>query len=101
MPILSEKTEPVKTLIEGIMQRQMVRIRYRKESKEYVSGGGRFTEKGEIVVRTVEPYEIKHDGPKEYFWGYDTTDKTIKRFNLEGIQSARLLPHVFLAGRFG
>ena len=88
MPQPNIKTEPVKTLIEGIMQRQMVRIRYQKEKEE-------------VVVRTVEPYEIKHDGPNEFFWGYDTTAKTIKRFNLTGIQSARLLPHVFVAGRFG
>ena len=34
MPQPNIKTEPVKTLIEGIMQRQMVRIRYQKEKEE-------------------------------------------------------------------
>ena len=35
MPRLNSKTQPTKTLIEGINNNRVVRLRYQKESKEF------------------------------------------------------------------
>ena len=96
MPRLNSKTQPTKTLIEGINNNRVVRLRYQKESKEFKKPKpGGHIEKGDTVVRTVEPYEIKTQGTKQFLWAFDDSANTIKRFNLEGIKSARLLPQIF------
>ena len=63
MPISSRNKS---LLQEGIANRKIVRIRYKKEDKEFKKPKpfGR-KERGDIVVRNLEPYEIDDN----YFWG--------------------------------
>ena len=96
MPKLNTSNKITRVLIDGIMNRQVVRIRYEKSPKVFKRPPpeGRI-EPGETVTRVLEPYEIKHEGEKEFLWAYDSKAKHIKKFNLEGIASARLLEKVF------
>jgi hypothetical protein len=96
MPKLTTTNKIARVLIDGIMNRQVVRIRYEKTSKVFKRPPpeGRI-EPGETVTRNIEPYEIKHEGDKEFLWGYDPKAKHIKKFNVEGVKSARLLSKVF------
>ena len=96
MPDPKTTNKVVRVLIDGIMNRQVIRIRYEKTSKVFKrpEPAGRI-EKGDTVTRTLEPYEIKHEGEKEFLWAYDTKARHIKKFNLEGITSARLINKVF------
>jgi predicted DNA-binding transcriptional regulator YafY len=78
------------------MNRQVIRIRYEKQPKVFKRPPPRgHIEEGDTVTRNIEPYEIKHEGDKEFLWGYDPKAKHIKKFNIEGVKSARLLPKVF------
>jgi len=83
-------------LLEGILNSKIIRLRYKKADKEFKKPQplGR-TERGEIIIRNIEPYEIKG----EYFWGYDTTvgikNKNIKRFKLDNILNATVLQRKF------
>ena len=94
MPISSRN----KSLIqEGMANRKIVRIRYKKEDKEFEKPKptGR-TERGDIVVRNLEPYEIDDN----YFWGYDVTlavsnNDRIKRFKLDNIRSVTVINRNF------
>tara|TARA_Y100001938_G_C8084502_1_gene431124 strand:- start:847 stop:1149 length:303 start_codon:yes stop_codon:yes gene_type:complete len=94
MPISSRN----KSLIqEGMANRKIVRIRYKKEDKEFKKPKptGR-TERGDIVVRNLEPYEIDDN----YFWGYDVTlavsnNDRIKRFKLDNIRSVTVINRNF------
>ena len=94
MPISSRN----KSLIqEGMANRKIDRIRYKKEDKEFKKPKptGR-TERGDIVVRNLEPYEIDDN----YFWGYDVTlavsnNDRIKRFKLDNIRSVTVLNRNF------
>ena len=96
MPDPKTTNKVVRVLIDGIMNRQVIRIRYEKTSKVFKrpEPAGRI-EKGDTVTRTLEPYEIKHEGEKEFLWAYDPRAGHIKKFNLEGIASARLMNKVF------
>jgi predicted DNA-binding transcriptional regulator YafY len=96
MPKLNTSDKITRVLIDGIMNRQVVRIRYEKTPKVFKRPlpEGRI-EDGDTVTRTIEPYEIKHEGEKEFLWGFDPKAKHIKKFNLEGVKSARLLSKVF------
>ena len=96
MPDIKTNDKVARVLIDGIMNRQAIRIRYEKKDKVFKrpEPQGR-VEKGENVSRTLEPYEIKHEGEKEFLWAYDPRAGHIKKFNLEGISSARLLKRVF------
>ncbi len=96
MPKLNTSNKVARVLIDGIMNRQVVRIRYEKTSKVFKRPPpeGRI-EPGETVTRILEPYEIKHEGNKEFLWAYDSRAGHIKKFNLEGIERARLLKKVF------
>jgi len=96
MPDLKTTDRVAKVLIEGIMNNKVVRIRYEKKDKVYKrpKPEGR-VEKGDTVTRMLEPYEIKHEGDKEFLWAYDPKARHIKKFNVEGITSARLINKVF------
>ena len=86
----------IQTLTEGINKRQFVRLRYQKPNKEFkkpLPGG--HVEKGDIVIRKVEPYEIKENGSFSYLWAIDSRTNTIKSFKIENIKGARLLPQTF------
>tara|TARA_B100000749_G_C18310711_1_gene416601 strand:+ start:295 stop:579 length:285 start_codon:yes stop_codon:yes gene_type:complete len=86
----------IQTLTEGINKRQFVRIRYQKPNKEFKKPKpGGHIEKGEIVIRKVEPYEIKEKNTISYLWACDSRNGAIKSFNIENIKSARLLPQTF------
>ena len=94
MPISSRNKS---LLQEGVVNRKIVRIRYKKEDKEFKKPKpyGR-TERGDIVVRNLEPYEIDD----KYFWGYDVTlavrnNDTIKRFKLDNIRSVTVINRNF------
>ena len=94
MPISSRNKS---MLQEGMANRKIVRIRYKKEDKEFKKPKptGR-TERGDIVVRNLEPYEIDDN----YFWGYDVTlavsnNDRIKRFKLENIRSVTVINRNF------
>ncbi len=94
MPISSRNKS---LLQEGVINRKIVRIRYKKEDKEFKKPKpyGR-TERGDTVVRNLEPYEIDD----KYFWGYDVTlavrnNETIKRFKLENIRSVTVINRNF------
>ena len=96
MPKLNTTNKITRVLIDGIMNRQVIRIRYEKQSKVFKRPPPEgHIEEGETVTRNIEPYEIKHEGEKEFLWGYDPKAKHIKKFNLEGLKSARLLDKVF------
>tara|TARA_R100000030_G_scaffold86327_1_gene69736 strand:- start:96 stop:398 length:303 start_codon:yes stop_codon:yes gene_type:complete len=94
MPISSRNKS---LLQEGMVNRKIVRIRYKKEDKEFKKPKpyGR-TERGDTVVRNLEPYEIDD----KYFWGYDVTlavrnNDTIKRFKLDNIRSVTVINRNF------
>ena len=94
MPISSRNK---RFLQEGAINRKIVRIRYKKEDKEFKKPKpyGR-TERGDTVVRNLEPYEIDD----KYFWGYDVTlavrnNDTIKRFKLDNIRSVTVINRNF------
>lgn len=84
-------------LVEGILNSKIIRLRYKKVDKDFKKPQPRGrTERGEIVIRNVEPYEIKED----YFWAYDTTRgiknrDQIKRFKLENIINVTVLNRGF------
>ena len=84
-------------LEESILNRKIVRIRYKKEDKEFKKPKpfGR-KERGDIVIRNLEPYEIDEN----YFWGYDVTlgitnNDRIKRFKLDNIRSVTVINRNF------
>ena len=94
MPISSRNKS---LLQEGMINRKIVRIRYKKEDKEFKKPKpfGR-KERGDIVVRNLEPYEIDDN----YFWGYDVTmairnNDRIKRFKLDNIRSVTVINRKF------
>ena len=94
MPISSRNKS---LLQEGMTNRKIVRIRYKKEDKEFKKPKpfGR-KERGDIVVRNLEPYEIDD----KYFWGYDVTmalrnNDRIKRFKLDNIRSVTVINRNF------
>ena len=86
----------IQTLTEGIINRQFVRIRYQKPNKEFKKPlpGGR-VEQGDVVIRKVEPYEIKEKDSFSYLWAVDSRTNTIKSFKIDNIKNARLLPQDF------
>ena len=86
----------IQTLTEGIINRQFVRIRYQKPNKEFKKPlpGGR-VEQGDVVIRKVEPYEIKEKDSFSYLWAVDSRTNTIKSFTIDNIKNARLLPQTF------
>ena len=94
MPISSRNKS---LLQEGMTNRKIVRIRYKKEDKEFKKPKpfGR-KERGDIVVINLEPYEIDDN----YFWGYDVTmairnNYRIKRFKLDNIRSVTVINRNF------
>ena len=94
MPISSRNKS---LLQEGVINRKIVRIRYKKEDNEFKKPKpfGR-KERGDTVVRNLEPYEIDD----KYFWGYDVTlavrnNDTIKRFKLDNIRSVTVINRNF------
>ena len=94
MPISSRNKS---LLQEGMTNRKIVRIRYKKEDKEFKKPKpfGR-KERGDIVVRNLEPYEIDDN----YFLGYDVTmairnNDRIKRFKLDNIRSVTVINRNF------
>ena len=94
MPISSRNKS---LLQEGMANRKIVRIRYKKEDKEFKKPKptGR-TERGDTVVRNLEPYEIDD----KYFWGYDVTlavsnNDRIKRFKLDNIKTVTVINRNF------
>jgi|TARA_R110002124_G_scaffold47668_2_gene141489 hypothetical protein len=96
MPKLNTTNKITRVLIDGIMNRQVIKIRYEKTPKVFKRPPpAGHVEQGETVTRNIEPYEIKHEGNKEFLWGYDPKAKHIKKFNIEGVKSARLLSKVF------
>ena len=96
MPKLNTTNKITRVLIDGIMNRQVIKIRYEKTPKVFKRPQpAGHVEQGETVTRNIEPYEIKHEGNKEFLWGYDPKAKHIKKFNIEGVKSARLLSKVF------
>ena len=83
-------------LIEHFINGKIAKGTSKKTSKVFKrpEPAGRI-EKGDTVTRTLEPYEIKHEGEKEFLWAYDTKAGHIKKFNVEGISKARLMNKVF------
>ena len=84
-------------LEESILNRKIVRIRYKKEDKEFKKPKpfGR-KERGDVVVRNLEPYELDEN----YFWGYDVTlgirnTDRIKRFKLDNIRTVTVINRNF------
>ena len=86
----------IQTLTEGINKCKVVRIRYQKPNKEFKKPlpGGR-VEQGDVVIRKVEPYEIKEKDSFSYLWAVDSRTNTIKSFKIDNIKNARLLPQTF------
>ena len=91
----------IQTLTEGIINRQFVRIRYQKPNKEFKKPlpGGR-VEQGDVVIRKVEPYEIKEKGSFSYLWAVDSQTNTIKSFKIDNIKKVSRLMNSYLSNIF-
>ena len=48
-----------------------------------------------MVIRKVEPYEIKEKDSFSDLWAVDSRTNTIKSFKIDNIKNARLLPQTF------
>ena len=48
-----------------------------------------------MVIRKVEPYEIKEKDSFSYLWAVDSRTNTIKSFKIDNIKNASLLPQTF------